>query len=115
FRYCDDTGFAPARAPARLPRNWAMIAMIGAEITNIVIHVADRGRQGTEPFHPTRSQAQMRNVTMYTTNSVIAAGNAIRVAFVSASRYAAHAVAPSESTALGSGAACSRRPPTAST
>ncbi len=52
---------------------------------------------------------------MYTPKSVTAAGTAIRAAFVSASRYAAHAVAPSESTTLGSGAACSRRPPTAST
>src|SRR6476469_5951186 len=89
--------------------------MMGAEITNIVIHVADGGRQGTEPFHPTRSRAHRRKAAMYTMNSVIAAGNASRVAFASASRYAAHAVAPSESTTLGSGAACSRRPEMAST
>src|SRR4029453_8257822 len=52
---------------------------------------------------------------MYTMNSVIAAGKASRVAFDSASRYATHAVAPSERTTLGSGAACRRRPETAST
>src|SRR5688572_21366398 len=90
------------------------MATIGAAAATATIQVVLRGCHGTDLFQPTRSQAHNTNPAMYTPHIVIAATKASRACPSSASRYATHAVAPSERTTLGSGDAWSTRPDTAS-
>src|SRR5687768_15873606 len=91
-----------------------MAAITGALAAKAIIHVVLRGCQGRDPFQPTSNRATATKVAMYAVHSTRAAGSASRARPPSARRYAAHAVANSESRTLGSGDAWNVRPDTAS-
>jgi len=64
------------------------MAVTGTAIAKFTIHTALRGCHTVDPFHPTSSRANAMNAIMKVSQSVIAAGNAMRVWRPSASRYA---------------------------